>query len=91
MYTIVHQCADQLAASIDTNQPRRTSSGAGVADATTWATAAWAIAVDTSSETPWLLLVCVVDSGGQSVTNDMEVPFVAGLSVTGSCSTSDSE
>jgi hypothetical protein len=39
----------------------------------------------------WLLPVCGVNSGSWGVMNHMEVPFVTGLSVTGLCSTSDSE
>jgi hypothetical protein len=35
----------------------------------------------------WLLPVCSVDSGSRGVMNHTEVPFVTGLSVTGSCST----
>ena len=39
----------------------------------------------------WLLPTCDLESGNQGVTSRMEGPFIAGLSVTVSCSTSGSE
>jgi hypothetical protein len=91
---IARQCAGQLAASSDTNEPRRFLHLA-------WGRRGWRddLGNGPPGRSPWtrhrehlaILLVCGVDSGRRGVTNHMEVPFVVGLSVTGSCSTSDSE
>jgi hypothetical protein len=93
IFTIARQCAGQLAASSDTSEPRRFLHLA-------WGWRGWHDDLGNGRlggrrglviGNAWLLLVCGVDNGSQGVTNHMEVPFVAGLSVTGSCSTSDSE
>ena len=85
--------AGRLAANRDTNEPRRSPSppclGTGVAGAT-WEMAGRAVAVDLSSGTLGCCS-CAADSGNQGVMNHMEMPFVIGLSVKGSCTTSESE
>jgi hypothetical protein len=92
IFTIARQCAGQLAASSDTNEPRRIFHLA-------WGWRGWRNDLCNGHlggrrglviGNIWLLLVCGVDSGSRrGVTNHMGVLFVAGLSVTGSCPTSD--
>jgi hypothetical protein len=93
IFTIARQCAGQPAASSDTNKPCRFLHLA-------WGWRGWRDYLCNGClggrrglviGKIWLLLVCGVDSGSRGVTNHVEVPFAIGLSVTGSCSTSDSE